>query len=211
VAWAARPGCRRHPDDAGDSLPRSPALVRRPVRAVKVSPATLARHEQEHEHTAALPLKLRSGVLATLVATNDAPIEGRLHRHQGGEIHGSEGHIMLEGDRLRLASTRPGYELPTFSFRPSQRGARRRVRDRPGPRDHQLRQGDSPVRSAHTGRHLMAVRKAAYASAGEDRESEDRESDRRATAGVLGLERRSIAPRSEGNPRASTRFSTADR
>jgi predicted dehydrogenase len=145
-----------------------------PVRAVKAWTATLARHEQEYEDTAALALKLRSGALATLVATNGAPIEDDFTGTRV-EIHGREGHIMLEGDRLRLASTRPGYELPTIRLPPVAEGADDVVFGVGHVHEiidfvRAIRRGDPPPVPAGDGRHLMAVLSAAYASAGEDRE-----------------------------------------
>jgi predicted dehydrogenase len=145
-----------------------------PVRGVNAWTATLARHEQEYEDTAALALRLRSGALATLATTNGAPIEDDFTGTRV-EIHGSEGFAMLEGDRLRRVSTRPGYELPTVELPPVAEGAHDVVFGIGHAHEvidfvRAIRRGDPPRVPAVDGRHLTAVLSAAYASAGEDRE-----------------------------------------
>jgi UDP-N-acetyl-2-amino-2-deoxyglucuronate dehydrogenase len=145
-----------------------------PVRAVKAWTATLVRHEQDYEDTAALALELHSGALATLITTNGAPIEDDFTGTRV-EIHGSDGFAMLEGDQLRHVSTRPGYELPTVELPRVAEGADEVVFGIGHAHEiidfvRAVRRGDPPPVPGDDGRHLMAVLSAAYTSANEDRE-----------------------------------------
>ena len=147
-----------------------------PVAAVKAWTATLLRSDQDYEDTAVVALRLRSGALATVSTTNGAPITDDFTGTRL-EVHGTEGYLQLEGDRLRLLATREGYEPPEV----------RLPAPPPGAEDvvfglghiHEIadfvaaaRRGDPPPVSADDGRHLLAVMAAAYASAADGAEVE---------------------------------------
>ena len=93
-----------------------------PARAVKAWTDRLVRDGQDYEDTAVLALQLRSGALATLATTNGAPITDDFTGTRL-EIHGTEGYVVLEGDRLRLASVRSGYALQEIQLPPAPPGA----------------------------------------------------------------------------------------
>jgi predicted dehydrogenase len=147
-----------------------------PVRAVKAWADTLVRADQEYEDTAALALRLRSGALATLATTNGAPIMDDFTGTRL-EIHGTEGYVVLEGDRLRLASMRAGAALPEVRLPPLPAGADRVVFG-PGHAYEivdfvtAVRRGGPPPVPGADGRHLTAVLSAAYASAHDEKEVE---------------------------------------
>jgi predicted dehydrogenase len=145
-----------------------------PVRGVKACVDTLVRRDQDYEDTAALALRLQSRALATLATTNGAPITDDFAGTRL-EVHGTGGYVMLEGDRLRLASTRDGYVMPEVRLPPVPAGAEQVIFG-PG-HVYELvdfvtavRMGGRPPVPAADGRHLMAVLSAAYVSAREGRE-----------------------------------------
>ncbi len=146
-----------------------------PATAVKAWTDNLGRPELDFEDTAAVALRLRSGAMATLVTTNGTPIMDDFTGTRI-ELHGTEGHVMLEGDQLRLASFRDGYAPPEVH--------------QPAPPDgadeifghghiHEIADfvraargtGPVPVPGADA-RHLMAVLTAAYESAADHRDVE---------------------------------------
>jgi predicted dehydrogenase len=140
-----------------------------PVRAVKAWTDRLVRHEQDYEDTAVLALQLRSGALATLATTNGAPITDDFSGTRV-EVHGTEGYVLLEGDRLRLASTRDGYAMTEIALPPAPPGAEEVVFG--VGHVHEIidfvtavRRGGQPPVPAADGRHLLAVLSAAHASA----------------------------------------------
>ncbi len=144
-----------------------------PVQAVKAWTARLARDGQDFEDTAVVALRLRSGALAALATTNGAPI----HDDFTGtrlELHGTQGYVLLEGDRLRLAMTRGGEELPGVEHPPLPEGAERIVFGAGHVYEvadfvTRIRRGDPPPVPGEDGRHLLAVLEAAYVSARDDR------------------------------------------
>ncbi len=145
-----------------------------PATAVKAWTETLVRNDQDHEDTAVLALKLQSGALATLTTTNGAPIMDDFTGTRV-EIHGTEGYVMLEGDRLRLISTRDERELPEVRLPPAPEGAEELVFGLGHVHEiidfvTAVRRRAPPPVPGTDGRHLMAVLAAAYASASEDRE-----------------------------------------
>jgi UDP-N-acetyl-2-amino-2-deoxyglucuronate dehydrogenase len=144
-----------------------------PACTVKAWTQSLVRTQLDYEDTAALALRLQSGALATLVATNGTPIMDDLSGTRI-ELHGSEGYLVLQGDALREHAVRPGYQLPDVGLASPPPEAEtlfgvghiyeiaafvRSVRD-----------GGEPPVPAADGAHLMAVLTAAYASARDDRE-----------------------------------------
>jgi UDP-N-acetyl-2-amino-2-deoxyglucuronate dehydrogenase len=144
------------------------------VRAVKAWTDTLARREQDYEDTAAVALRLRSGALATLATTNGAPIADDFTGTRV-EIHGTEGYVMLEGDRLRFVSARAGYDLPEVRLPPAPPGAERVVFGLGHVYEiidfvTAMRRGDRPPVPGTDGRHLMAVLTAACTSARDEQE-----------------------------------------
>lgn len=137
-----------------------------PARAVKAWTDTLVRREQDYEDTAAVALRLQSGALATLATTNGAPIADDFTGTRV-EIHGTEGYAVLEGDRLRLVSTRAGAALPEIRLPPAPSGAGQiafglghvyEIIDFVTA----VRRGDRPPVPGSDGRHLLAVLSAAY-------------------------------------------------
>jgi predicted dehydrogenase len=145
-----------------------------PVRAVKAWTDRLLRTEQDYEDTAALALRLRSGALATLATTNGAPITDDFTGTRL-EIHGTEGYVILEGDRLRLMSARTGYSLPAVRLPAAPPGAEQVIFGL----GHifeiidfltAVRSGGPPPVPGVDGRHLIAVLSAAYASARSEQE-----------------------------------------
>jgi len=145
-----------------------------PVRAVKAWADTLVRNEQDYEDTAVLALQLQSGALATLATTNGAPITDDFTGTRV-EIHGTEGYVMLEGDRLRLVSTRDGYKTPEIRLPPAPAGAERVVFGLGHVYEiidfvTAVRRGGRPPVPGTDGRHLMAVLSAAYTSARDEKE-----------------------------------------
>jgi len=142
-----------------------------PVAAVKAWTDNLSHPGLDFEDTGALAMRLRSGAMATLVTTNGTPIMDDFTGTRI-ELHGTEGYMLLEGDELRTASFRDGYEPPEVRQPPPPAGADvlfgtghiheiadfvRAARDG----------GPVPVPGAD-GRHLMAVLSAAYRSAETD-------------------------------------------
>ena len=91
------------------------------------------------------------------------------------EIHGTEGYVVLGGDRLRLASVRSGYALQEIQLPPAPPGAGEVVFGLGHVYEVMdfvtaVRQGARPPVPGGDGRHLMAVLTAAYASARGERE-----------------------------------------
>ena len=145
-----------------------------PARAVKAWTDRLVRDGQDYEDTAVLALQLRSGALATLATTNGAPITDDFTGTRL-EIHGTEGYVVLEGDRLRLASMRDGYALQEVRQPPVPTGAAEVVFGLGHVYEVMdfvtaVRRGVPPPVPGGDGRHLMAVLTAAYASARGERE-----------------------------------------
>jgi UDP-N-acetyl-2-amino-2-deoxyglucuronate dehydrogenase len=145
-----------------------------PVRAVKAWTDRLVRSEQDYEDTAVLALRFRSGALATLATTNGAPITDDFTGTRV-EIHGTEGYVMLEGDRIRLVLTREGYTLPEVTLPPTPAGAEQVIFGLG--HAHELidfvtavRRGGRPPVPGVDGRHLMAVLSGAYTSARDEKE-----------------------------------------
>lgn len=145
-----------------------------PVHAVKAWTDRLLRTEQDYEDTAALALRLRSGALATLATTNGAPITDDFTGTRL-EIHGTEGYLILEGDRLRLMSARAGYSLPPVRLPAAPAGAEQVIFGL----GHiyeiidfltAVRSGGPPPVPGIDGRHLIAVLSAAYTSARSEQE-----------------------------------------
>jgi UDP-N-acetyl-2-amino-2-deoxyglucuronate dehydrogenase len=147
-----------------------------PAVAVKAWAQSLVRTDLDYEDTAALALRLESGALATLVTTNGTPIMDDL-RCTRIEVHGTEGYFVLAGDVLEDHAMRPGYELPDIQLPPLPEAATQLfgaghvheiaafVRS--------LREDVEPPVPAVDGAHLMAVLKAAYASAQNDLDVQD--------------------------------------
>jgi predicted dehydrogenase len=145
-----------------------------PARAVKAWAGTLVRTEQDHEDTAVLALQLRSGALATLATTNGAPITDDFMGTRV-EIHGTGGYIMLEGDRLRLVSTKGARALPEVRLPELPPGANQVIFGLGHAYEiidfvTSVRRGWSTPVPGSDGRHLMAVLSAAYHSAEEGKE-----------------------------------------
>ncbi|MGH8942895.1 MAG: Gfo/Idh/MocA family protein [Acidimicrobiia bacterium] len=142
-----------------------------PVRGVEAITETLHWDIQDHEDTAVLALRLKSGALATLTTTNGSPIMDDFTGTRL-EIHGSDGWVVLEGDVLRHFESKNGYVLPTIEMPEAPAGASEiefgfghvyEVLDF----IRAVRAGaDAPVPAAD-GRHLMAVIESAYRSAEE--------------------------------------------
>jgi predicted dehydrogenase len=171
-----------------------------PARAVKAWADTLVRHEQDFEDTAVLALQLRSGALATLATTNGAPITDDFTGTRV-EIHGTEGYLMLEGDRLRLVSTREGSELPQIALPPAPAGAEEVIFGLGHVYEiidfvTAVRRGGPPPVPGADGRHLMAVLYAAYTSARYAKEVHLSE-DAAAYLDASGRDTHFLTPRSE--------------
>jgi UDP-N-acetyl-2-amino-2-deoxyglucuronate dehydrogenase len=141
-----------------------------PVGAVKAWTKTLVLgDQQDHEDTAAIALRLQSGALATLVTSSGSPIMDDFTGTRI-EVHGSDGYLMLEGDRLRMLQTRKDYAVPDVKLPQVPEGAQGvlfgvghiyEVADFVKA----VREGREPPVPGTDGRHLMAVLDAAYASA----------------------------------------------
>ena len=141
-----------------------------PVGAVKAWTKTLVLgDEQDHEDTAAIALRLQSGALATLVTSSGSPIMDDFTGTRI-ELHGSDGYLMLEGDRLRLLQTRKDYAVPDVKLPQVPAGAQEvifgvghiyEIADFVKA----VREGREPPVPGTDGRHLMAVLDAAYTSA----------------------------------------------
>lgn len=145
-----------------------------PVRTVKAWTDRLVRSEQDYEDTAVLALQFRSGALATLATTNGAPITDDFTGTRV-EIHGTEGYVMLEGDQLRLVSTREGYTLPEVRLPAAPAGAEQVIFGLGHAYElidfvTAVRRGGRPPVPGVDGRHLMAVLSAAYTSAHDEKE-----------------------------------------
>jgi len=145
-----------------------------PVRAVKAWTDTLVRSEQDYEDTAVLALQFQSGALATLATTNGAPITDDFTGTRV-EIHGTDGYVMLEGDKLRLVAAREGYRLPEVRLPPTPAGADQVIFGLGHAYEiidfvTAVRRGGRPPVPGADGRHLMAVLSAAYTSARDHKE-----------------------------------------
>jgi UDP-N-acetyl-2-amino-2-deoxyglucuronate dehydrogenase len=147
-----------------------------PVSAVKGWTETLVLgDQQDHEDTAAIALRLQSGALATLITSSGSPIMDDFTGTRI-EVHGSDGYLMMEGDRLRLIQTRKHYAVPDVKLPQVPEGAQGvifgvghiyEVADFV----RAVREGREPPVPGTDGRHLMAVLDAAYASARGSEES----------------------------------------
>ena len=142
-----------------------------PVRAVEAITDTLHWDIQDHEDTAVLALRMKSGALATLTTTNGSPIMDDFTGTRL-EVHGSHGWVVLEGDALRHFETKDGYTLPSIEMPQAPEGANEiefglghvyEVLDF----IRTVRAGEDPPVPAGDGRHLMAVIESAYRSAEE--------------------------------------------
>jgi predicted dehydrogenase len=142
-----------------------------PVRAVEAITDTLHWDIQDHEDTAVLALRMKSGALATLTTTNGSPIMDDFTGTRL-EVHGSNGWVVLEGDALRHFETKDGYTLPNIEMPQAPEGASEvefglghvyEVLDF----IRAVRAGQDPPVPAGDGRHLMAVIEGAYRSAEE--------------------------------------------
>jgi len=145
-----------------------------PASAVKAWAVTLVRTEQDLEDTAVLALQLRSGALATLATTNGAPITDDFTGTRV-EIHGTGGYVMLEGDRLRLVSTKGARALPAVRLPELPPGANQVIFGLGHAYEiidfvTSVRRGGAAPVPGRDGRHLMAVLSAAYHSAEEGKE-----------------------------------------
>jgi predicted dehydrogenase len=142
-----------------------------PVRSVEAITDTLHWDIQDHEDTAVLAMRLKSGALATLTTTNGSPIMDDFTGTRL-EIHGSDGWVAVEGDVLRHFQSSNGFALPSVGMPHVPAGASEiefgyghvyEVLDF----IRTVRAGDEPPVPAADGRHLMAVIESAYRSAEE--------------------------------------------
>jgi predicted dehydrogenase len=145
-----------------------------PARSVKAWTDRLTAADQDHEDTVAVALQLRSGALATLVATSGSPIMDDFTGTRI-EIHGTDGYLMLEGDRLRLAELADGHDLGTPRLPAVPDGAEEIIFGTGHVQEvadfvRAVQAGASAPVPGADGRHLMAVIEAAYHSAREDRD-----------------------------------------
>lgn len=140
-----------------------------PVEAVKAWTARLVRDEQDYEDTACLVLRFLDGSLATVATTNGAPIYDDFTGTKI-EIHGTEGYVVLEGDRIREAAWNGDEEVVNPSLPELPEGASGlefgvghvyEVMDFV----RCIRRGQGVPVSGIDGRHLMAVIFASYESA----------------------------------------------
>jgi len=149
-----------------------------PVSSVKAWADNLVHPRLDYEDTAALALKLQSGAVATLATTNGAPIMDDITGTRI-ELHGTEGHIVLDAGRVRVAQLRDGAALPEVQLPAPPKeavgmfgvGHIHEIADFV----RSIRRGDPPPVPGADGRHLMAVLSAAYASCNDDREVQVRE------------------------------------
>jgi predicted dehydrogenase len=91
------------------------------------------------------------------------------------EVHGSDGWLLLEGDRFRVADVRTGYDLRDVRLPPAPEGAEEVVFGVGHTYEvvdfvRAVRTGRQPPVPGVDGRHLLAVLEAAYTSAREGRE-----------------------------------------
>ena len=99
-----------------------------PVASVEAITDTLHWDIQDHEDTAVLALRLKSGALATLTTTNGSPIMDDFTGTRL-EIHGKNGWVALEGDVLRTFRKQERIRSPDDrNARGAGRGQRDRVR-----------------------------------------------------------------------------------
>ena len=147
-----------------------------PVQAVQAMTGKLHWDIQDHEDTAVLALKLRSGALATLTTTNGSPIMDDFTGTRI-ELHGTDGWVVMEGDVLRHFEGVPEYELPGIDLPDAPAGASE-IEFGVG-HVHEvldfvraIRAGEDAPVPASDGRHLMAVIESAYRSAAEGEEIE---------------------------------------
>jgi predicted dehydrogenase len=147
-----------------------------PVRSVQAMTDTLHWKAQDHEDTAVLTLKLKSGALATLTTTNGSPIMDDFTGTRI-EVHGTDGWVALEGDVLRRFEGVSGYRLPAIEL-PEVPPEASEIEFGLGHVYEVLdfvqavRVGDDAPIPAADGRHLMAVIESAYRSAVEAEEIE---------------------------------------
>ena len=145
-----------------------------PVRSVKAWTDTLHWKIQDHEDTAVLALRFRSGALATLTTTNGSPIMDDFTGTRI-ELHGTGGWVAIEGDVLRRFETQGDYSLPDVDLPTVPEGAGEIIFG--VGHVHEVMDFVNAVRGNHQvpipgidGRHLMAVIESAYRSALEDEE-----------------------------------------
>ena len=145
-----------------------------PAHSVKAWTDRLAVADQDHEDTVAVALQLETGALATLVATSGSPIMDDFTGTRI-ELHGTDGYLMLEGDRLRIAELDESHHVGTPQLSLVPEGAGEIIFGTGHVHEvmdfvRAVRVGaPAPVPGAD-GRHLMAVIEAAYRSAREDRD-----------------------------------------
>jgi UDP-N-acetyl-2-amino-2-deoxyglucuronate dehydrogenase len=147
-----------------------------PVRSVKAWTDRLHWKIQDHEDTAVLALRFKSGALATLTTTNGSPIMDDFTGTRI-EVHGTGGWLALEGDVLRRFEALSDYSLPEIELPTVPAGASEIVFG--VGHVHEVVDFVRAVRGGHTvpvpgidGRHLMAVIESAYRSAREDEQVE---------------------------------------
>jgi UDP-N-acetyl-2-amino-2-deoxyglucuronate dehydrogenase len=145
-----------------------------PARSVKAWTDRLTAADQDHEDTVAVALQLRSGGLATLVATSGSPIMDDFTGTRI-EFHGTGGYLMIEGDRLRFTELAEGHHVDTPVLPPVPDGAEEIIFGTGHVQEVadfvRAVRADAPAPVPGTdGRHLMAVIEAAYQSAREDRD-----------------------------------------
>lgn len=145
-----------------------------PVAAVRAFTARSVRTDQDHEDTVSIALRMDSGALATLAATNASPIMDDFTGTRI-ELHGSEGWIRLDGDVLKNIDV--AYDVASFEVRlpEAPEGAEEIVFGTGHVHEvidfvRAVRDGAEAPVSGVDGRHLMAVIEAAYKSAAEGRE-----------------------------------------
>jgi predicted dehydrogenase len=140
-----------------------------PVRSVEAITDTLHWDIQDHEDTAVLAMRLKSGALAALTTTNGSPIMDDFTGTRL-EVHGSDGWVAVEGDVLRHFQSNNGFALPSVEMPEVPAGASEiefgfghvyEVLDF----IRTVRAGEEPPVPAADGRHLMAVIESAYQSA----------------------------------------------
>jgi predicted dehydrogenase len=140
-----------------------------PATAVQAWTDRLASPDQDHEDTVGVALRLRSGAMATLVATSASPIMDDLTGTRI-ELHGTAGYLVLDGDELRIADLADGPDLALPQLPPIPPEAADLVFGTGHVYEvmdfvRSVRDGGEPPIPGADGRHLMAVVHAAYRSA----------------------------------------------
>lgn len=139
------------------------------VDAVHAWRDRVASPDQDHEDTVGVGLKMRSGALATLVATSASPIMDDFTGTRI-ELHGTGGYVLLDGDELRTADVGDPPDLTPPPLPPIPAGAEEIVFGAGHVYEvmdfvRTVRAGGRAPVPGVDGRHLMAVIDAAYRSA----------------------------------------------